>query len=313
MNTYSVYLVVPTFNEPEKVKCFLNSIEYVNFPNLEIVIINANPGDMTTTILKNYKSQSLFSIVEVLGESNEYWSASINRGLKYVMGKLSEIDFIIIANIDIEFKSDIVTKLYKRALAKFPCQISALGISNGFIISSGVKVKSWLLTLNKHILAGKPFVSIDNVDVIPVDYVPGRCFIFPAKYLKLVGLINEKDLPHYHADYEFSNRLSQGGCFAFIDADIHIYADMNNTGLSVYDNKLNFFKRVKSLISIKNPSNPYYRYKMVLVMYPVFYVPSALILYMLRTCIEVFFGSSVFSRLLKTKEMGFSGANNLQK
>ncbi len=306
-------MVVPTFKESEKVKCFFNSLKYVNYPELEIILINANSGDKTTEILKNYMSHSLYPILEIPGRANEYWSATVNRGLKYIMNKASKIDFIIIANIDIEFQTDIITKLYKRASDNFPCQISALGISNGITISSGVKVKSWFLTINKHVLAGNKLNSFDDGDIISVDYVPGRCFIFPANYLKLAGLINESDLPHYHSDYEFSNRLRKVGCLAFIDTAVHINADMKNTGLSIFDNKSNIFTRLKLLLSIKNPSNPYYRYKMVLAMYPILCFPSALLLYMMRTFIEISFGSTFISRLFKTKEMGYSGANNLQK
>lgn len=304
-------MCVPTFRESEKVKLFLESLNNVAYPLLEVIIINANALDETSDLIK-FQSNFNFKLTELEGIKDEYWSASLNRGLRYVKAKMSDNDWVILMNIDVEFSTDIVTELVNCATTFGDCQVGAMAISNGVAISSGVSVKSWALTLNKHPYAGFELAAIPK-NVLPVDFLPGRCFIFPGKYLEIAGLIDEKSLPHYHADYEFSYRLNKSGCKTLLNSEILINADMSNTGFSVFDKKTVLLNRFLTLWSIKNPSNPYYRIMMVLRIFPFYFIPSGILLYMLRTFIEVFLGNRVISLFLNKSEQGYSGSINTQK
>jgi GT2 family glycosyltransferase len=305
-----VFMCVPTFREPEKVKLFLESLNFLGYPLLEIIIINANASDETSDLIK-CQNKFNFQITELEGRKEEYWSASLNRGLRYVKAKMSDKDWVILINIDVEFSTDIVTELVNCAKTFGDCQVGAMALSNGVAISSGVSVKSWALTLNKHPYAGFELDDIPQ-NVVPVDFLPGRCFIFPSKYLGIAGLIDEKNLPHYHADYEFSYRLNKSGCKAFLNSTIIIKADMSNTGFSVFDKKTTLFNRLSALRSIKNPSNPYFRIMMVLRMFPFYFVPCGILFYMIRTFMEVFFGNGFISLFLNKSEQGYSGSINNQ-
>jgi GT2 family glycosyltransferase len=306
-----VFICVPTFKEPKKAKLFLESLSNVAYPLLEVIIINANAPDETSDVL-NLRSNSNYEITELLGSKEEYWSASLNRGLRYVKTKMSANDWVILMNIDVEFSTDVVTELVNCAESFGNCQVGAMAVSNGVAISSGVSVKSWALTLNKHPYAGFELSNLPG-DIFPVDFLPGRCFIFPSRYLVIAGLIDEKSLPHYHADYEFSYRLKRSGCKTLLNSGVIINADMSNTGFSVFDNKTNLFDRFSDLWSIKNPSNPYYRVMMVLRMFPFYFIPNGILFYLGRSFIEVFFGNRVISLFLNKKEQGYSGSNNIQK
>lgn len=306
-----VFICVPTFKEPKKAKLFLESLSNVAYPLLEVIIINANAPDETSDLL-NLPSKSNYKITELLGSKEEYWSASLNRGLRYVKTKMSANDWVIIMNIDVEFSTDIVTQLVNSAVAFGDCQVGAMAISNGMAISSGVSIKSWALTLNRHPYAGFELASIPK-NFLSVDFLPGRCFIFPGKYLEKAGLIDEKSLPHYHADYEFSYRLTKSGCKAFLNSENLINVDMSNTGFSVFDKKTNFFNRFSKLWSIKNPSNPYFRVIMVLRIFPFYFIPNGIFFYLCRSFIELFFGNVPTSLFMNKKEHGYSGSNNDQK
>ena len=306
-----VFICVPTFREPEKVKLFLDSFNNVVYPLLEVIIINANALDETSDLI-NFQSYLNFELTELEGLKDEYWSASLNRGLRYVKGKMSDNDWVILMNIDVEFSTDIVTELVNCATSIGDCQVGAMAISNGVSISSGVMVKSWALTLNKHPYAGFELADIPKI-VIPVDFLPGRCFIFPAKYLEKAGLIDEKSLPHYHADFEFSYRLNKSGCKALLNSEILINADMSNTGYSVFDKKTFLLNRLLSLWSIKNPSNPYYRILMVVRIFPFYFIPSGILLYLLRTFLEVLMGNKAISLFSNKSEKGYSGSISTQK
>jgi GT2 family glycosyltransferase len=308
-----VFMCVPTFREPLKTKLFLDSLGHVKYPSLEVIIINANGPDETSLIIEEHCQNDNYKLTEIIAKNEEFWSASVNRGLRYVEQKMSDNDWIIINNIDIEFTDDIVTALVNRATLLDNCQVGAMALSNDTAISSGVAVVSWALTLNKHPYAGWEKEKLPNNVVCPVDYLPGRCYIFPATYLKAAGFIDDKKLPHYGADYEFSYRLNKFGCSPVVDLGIIIHADMDNTGLSVYDKKTNITQRFFELWSIKNPANPFYRMVMVKKMYPFYYIPFGMFFYVLRSIIEVLFGNKVILKILSKNEHGFSGSNGTKK
>ena len=304
-------MCVPTYREPHKAKLFLDSLVNVVYPSLEIIVINANGPDETSIIIDHYSKNVKYKLTEIYGTFQDYWSASINRGLSYIEKNVLENGWIILINIDVEFSCDIVSSLVNRATLLGNCQIGAVALSNSTVISSGVSVISWALTLNKHPYAGWDKQDIPNNFLCPVDYLPGRCFIFPAMHLKKAGLIDDKNLPHYCADYEFSYRLNKLGCPAYIDTEVLVHADMNNTGFSIYDNNTTIINRFSQLFSIKNPSNPYYRLIMVKKMFPYYFIPFGMFFYFLRSIVEVLFGNKFILRILNDKENGFSGAKKI--
>jgi|GEM_PF-900418 len=305
-----VFVCVPTFREPNKIKLFLASLNFVDYSPLEVVIVNANGPDESSLIIEEYSNNVNFKLTEIFGQSDEFWSASVNRGFRYVENISSDNDLIIVANIDIEFSTDIVTALVCRLKSLGNCQVGAIALSNGTAISSGVIVKSWAFTLNRHPFAGLLKDRLPNDLLCPVHFLPGRCFIFPVINLKNSGLIDELNLPHYCADYEFSYRLTKSGCPAFLDLGVIISADMVNTGLSTYDNSAGIVKRFSRLWSIKNPANPYYRMFMVIKMFPFYWIPFGLFFYFLRSFMETLFGGRIIYKFLGTRERGYSGSNH---
>jgi GT2 family glycosyltransferase len=284
-------------------------MELVKYIDIELIIINANPNDNTSKKINEYKNILSFQITEIAGNSDEYWSATLNRGLAYAKTKMTLDDWIIVSNIDISFNYDIVSDLIRKAKLKGNCQIGALAISGKNAMSSGVIMKSWFLTKTFHPYAGLKSEIIPRNQSVKVDYLPGRCFVFPANQLFNIGLIQEKKLPHYHADYEFSYRLKKIGCVPYIDSDIQIFVDMQNTGLSIYSSKIGLLEKILNLSSVKNPSNPYYRINFVLMVFPLLYIPTGIILYLARTTIETFVPEKVITRIFGIQNKGYSGTD----
>ncbi len=307
-----VFLCIPTYREPAKVKLFLDSMNFVRYPSVEVVIVNANGPDDSSVIINDHLRFVNYKLTEIFGKSDEYWSASVNRGLKYIESISTDKDLVAIANIDIEFRTDIISALADRLSLIGNCQVGAVALSNRLAISSGVIVKSWGLTLNRHPFAGLSDARLPNNVVCPVHFLPGRCFIFPVRNLKISGLIDAKSLPHYCADYEFSYRLTKSGCPAYLDLDVRIAADMTNTGVSTYDTHNNILHRFSNLWSIKNPSNPYYRIIMVTKMFPFYWIPFGIILYLFRTFLEVILGGRLVNKILGGSERGYSGSDVLK-
>jgi len=302
----TVTACVPTYCEPEKVENYLKSCRNAKYRPFRVVIVNANPGDDTSKVIKEEKQCVDYELIEVCGQSNEFWSATINRGLRKII-EISDLkDLILISNIDIEFEMDVVSLLVKKASEYDKCQIAALSLYNDVALSSGTQVKSWLTTFTAHPFAGKSKIDIPDNLCVQVDYLPTRCMLIPVEAVKTAGLIADKLLPHYGADYEFSHRLHRSGYIPYIYTGACIEVDMKNTGKSLYFKKSNFSERLLNLMSIRNPSNPWYRTILVLLIYPWYAWPSAILAYLFRTFIELLFSKNFIKRNFGNLERGYS-------
>lgn len=301
-----IYICVPTYKETNAIILLIESIVNLNYTNITVVVINAYPGDETSFFIKKNINKYNFILLELAGNESEYWSATINRGLIKILEIGKPNDFILICNADIIFEKANFHFFdqYKHLLYNF--QIGALTISNNIVVSSGIKVYSWLFTINKHIFHGINYDKIPQNKLFEVDYLPTRFLLVSIENVKKSGIIKSKFLPHYGADYEFSLRLSKNGCRPFLYTGITISSNRNNTGLSGYVKKTTLSNRFKNLFSIKNPSNPYYRSIYIILAYPFYSIPTALLAYLLRSLIETLFSGNLIKKILHNKARPFT-------
>jgi hypothetical protein len=247
-------------------------------------------------------------VFEIEGSPNLFWSGLVNLGIKYVMRHESQREFVIILNADIEFDQDIVSALLAKARQTKNCQLGAVTIGKHQVISSGVKVSSWMLTINRHPLAGSAPTGLSADALIPVDFLPARCTLIPYEAIERAGLIAEAQLPHYAGDYEYTNRVRKLGYQPFIFTGVRVRLDTTNTGADVFHRDMSLRKRICSLLSIKSTANPVYRLRFVRIAYPWYAWPSAMLLYVVRSLLEVLLGGVVIKSLVRFRESGFSGS-----
>jgi GT2 family glycosyltransferase len=294
-----MYICIPTYRELTKIISILESLQTSIFHDFIVVIVNANYRDETTEYINSNSSNYRFKITELEGHKKEYWSSTVNRGLEYIKTNSEQHDSVLLCNVDITFKSDTIDILYKKIkLYKFNAIIGAISIYNSRVVSSGVKVISWLFPFkNYHPLVNSKYLHILDHKLIEVDLLPCRCILIPFKCIQQNDLILDKFLPHYHADYEFTNRLKRSGYGLYFDSSAPIYVDMNNTGFTVFNHNFNFIFFIRNFFSIKNQSNPRYRINFVLNTFPKWAIPTALFSYLIKSLFEILYG--VMKNILK--------------
>jgi GT2 family glycosyltransferase len=300
-----VFLVAPTFREPSKVAALLACIGQVAYEPLSVFIVNANPGDETSKLLSGSGVDP--RVRELAADPSLFWSGTVNVGLRRVQAEAGPHDWVLLLNVDITFQGDIVSALVQLAQERPACQIGALAHVAGRVISSGIQVRSWVWSLNRHPLAGWCVEDVPPDYLEPMDFLPTRCVLFPVNALREVGFVNERRLPHYAADYEFTNRLRRHGYQPFLTGSIHIESDATNTGNDLYRKGFSFHERVRRLFSIKSQFNPRYRINYVLLAYPVYAIPTALLAYLAKTIVEVGLGGARLKKILPGKGTGISG------
>ncbi len=297
--------VIPTYKEPKQIEKLISSFLFVQSSVIEIFIVNGNPKDETSLLLAACKDDR---VIELEGNPDLYWSGLVNIGLNYLLQRNEKPEFVFILNADVFFDCDILERFLKKAKTLEKFQFAGITISKGKIIASGAKVKSWVLTNIRHPLAGSLVENLAEDILIPVDYLPTRCLIFPFSALLECGVIAEKRLPHYGGDEEFTNRLRQYGYQPFIYTGVKVYLDASNTGTDVFHKKINIWKRLGSLFSIKSTANPVYCIRFVKMAYPWYAVPTGIILYLLRSILQILLGGRLLKKVSRKNETGFSGS-----
>lgn len=288
MNT--VHIVVPTFREPRQVDRFLAAVKAMRYRRLVVRIVNCNAGDETTGLIAAASAQDN-RIHEVAGTPNLFWSGAQNLGLSQVLAYAVPDDFVLFTNIDVELTSDVIpTLLAASRRIGVPCQIGGLVHANGILLSNGVKVRSWALGLNDHPLRGEAIDAVARRYLAPMDYMPTRCLLFPVQAVRECGVINERRLPHYAADYEFTNRLRRGGYQPYLCGLARASVDEGNTGHDIYTKKMGFWARASRVFHIKSSYNVIHRVRFVALAYPWYAVPTATLAFIGKTVVEVLFG-----------------------
>jgi GT2 family glycosyltransferase len=296
---YKLFICIPTYREEGKVAQLIKSISEVEDLMIEIIVVDANANDEHQ--IKILHSSPMIKISKIGGYEIEFWSASVNRGLKYILNKARSDDFILIANADIEFEENTIFNLLHESKKNGLCQMGALALADDKFVSSGVKQLSWVFTLTKHPYAGFFTKNYKVKSITQVDYLPGRCLMIQALAIQKYGMMLDDLLPHYGADYEFSRRLVRNGIPAFINPNARIISDNRNTGFSIHSKDIELSMRIKFLFNIKNPANLIYRSRFVMATYPRYAVPSALFFYLVRTIIETIFSHNLIKKIHSCK------------
>ena len=178
-NKLTVHICVPTFKENDLAMNFLYCLKKSTFKNWIIYIINAYPKDnLETKIFKEFNELSE-KIKYLKGRENEYWGATVNRGLKKIKENNNSKDKLIIANVDSTFSSNLIQNLVSNHRNNM--QLASVSINDQkTIIKSGVKVKNWFLALNEHLMINKKINNILDTTV-GVDFLPISFVIFPIE------------------------------------------------------------------------------------------------------------------------------------
>jgi GT2 family glycosyltransferase len=302
-----VFVVAPTFKEPDSVEKLLQSIISQEVQaQVSVFICNSNPGDRTSVIVSN-AAKSGINVFELEGRPEEYWSAAVNRGLAKAMQEGDDDDVIIVLNVDIVLDNAALANLLLK-LGEYggQCQLGGLGRADGVYVPSGFRIINKWLALNLHPFSGLPVASSPSEQLESVDALVGRLFAVPVRAVRHVGLIPVEKFPHYNADLVYSFMIARSGFPAYIVPNVGYESDRENTGLSVYSShSKNILFRLSNLFSLKNPSNPSFRFRYIQAVFPYYLWPSVCLSYAARTFLEVLLGGDGIRRFFGKSGRGY--------
>jgi GT2 family glycosyltransferase len=291
-----IHVVVPTFRESGLVPAFLESWAGIVDHEIEIYLVNGNPGDDTSQLVSAWSGRC--RVREIQGSPDLFWTGLVCLGLRAVADTAGEEEAFVLTNIDVKFDGDPVSAMLGRVDDWKSRQITLPVIgAEGKALSAGVQVRSWALSLNRHLYDGVPQDELPGEELTEVTYLPTRLVLIPAKALGEGHFPDEKQLPHYCADYEYTNRLRLHGYLPCIVTGAAAEIAQDNTGFDTYLRPTSFLSRLARIADIKCAYNFRYRFHFVRLTYPGFAVVPGMITHFAKIFLEILFGGKQIDRL----------------
>lgn len=294
----TVHVVVPTFRESGLVGPFLKSWDRVCSTELRFHVVNGNPGDETSNLLAEW--QGRHSVTEHQGNPDLYWTGLVALGLRDVDAAAAEGDFFLLTNIDVRPVGDPLEAILTKVPSPERHQV-AIPVTGGEgrVTSSAVVVRSWALSLNRHLGEGQALGDLPVDACLGATYLPTRFLLVPLKALREGHFPAEEQLPHYCADYEYTNRLRRAGYAPILFTGAHAALVEENTGFDTFLARTSLWSRLRRAWDIKCPYNLRYRFRFVRLVYPRAAMIPGLCSHFAKIFLEIAFGGRKLRGLRK--------------
>jgi GT2 family glycosyltransferase len=228
------------------------------YKNYQVVIVDDGSTDGSAEAIKiQYPAIHI-----ITGTGQWWWTASMNRGLEYVLQKAHEEDYVLTLNDDVEFHENYLEQLVQIS-KKHPTACIGSTLKNFYdqnhVEDSGVKI----------LWDGYWFQQVpyqEQQKTVRVDTLSCRGALIPVNVFKKIGLFNERYLPHYLADYEFFIRAHRHGIDLLMSYEAVVY---NKDDLKRPKQKRSVWWK---MFNKKSPANIFNTYYILLKYSPTMYL-----------------------------------------
>jgi GT2 family glycosyltransferase len=270
-----ISIVIPVYNRKEFTRDCLISLKSQTQPADHIVVVDDGSTDGTKQMLL----QEFPDVAVIHGDGNLYWTAAINLGIKYALSLGSQ--HILTLNNDTVASINFIEAMITAGKEKPRALIGALDIDaltrkpyyGGEIFNWKTSSSQFLLdTLKQDELRGLHEVSL----------FPARGLLIPRSVFEKIGLFEERQLPHYMADYDFTLMARRNGFRIYCNYDARLFTYPAEGGDHKIRKRKTLRNYFKHLFDIKGGGN--------LVNYTVYtfrncpaqHIPSALVMGFVR-------------------------------
>jgi GT2 family glycosyltransferase len=241
-------IVIPVYNRQEFTRACLQSLYKQTIHPDCIIVVDDGSTDGTSTMLR----QEFPEVIVLEGDGNLFWTAAINMGIRYALGMGA--DHVMTLNNDTIASTTFVEKMMAAATKKPNALIGALDVdSTTKKPYYGGEIIDWKWSRSRYLL--DILKKEEQKGLHPVSLFPGRGLVIPKKVFETIGLFEERRLPHYMADYDFTHMALRNGFPIYCNYDAILYTYPEEGG----DHKVRKVKSLKNyfnhLFSIRGGGN----------------------------------------------------------
>jgi GT2 family glycosyltransferase len=199
----TVTMIILNLNGKDIISECLKSIENIDYPNKEVVIVDNGSKDKSQNFIKDN-----FSYVHLIeNNANKGVAEGQNIGIEYALKM--DTDYIFILNNDIKLEKGVLNELLK--VLKENDKIGIVGpimywIDNPKKIQSAGGMINWKTGTIHHLNANEINPPLSRL--IEIDYM-GLPFL-SSSLIKEIGLYNSKYFAYYE-DMDFCTRVKKAG------------------------------------------------------------------------------------------------------
>lgn len=201
----SISIVVPAYNESKTIKNCIESLQTLNYPNYEIVIVDDGSSDNTFEIANEYKK------VKVIQQKNQGKPIALNTGISH-----SEGEIILTVDADTTLDKDALKSIAKRFGSN-----EKLGA-----VAGNVKVKRESTILNTiqsaEYATGINLVRKGQSVLGTVMVVPGPVAALKKNAIKEVGLFSDDT---FAEDFDITVKILKQGYAIEYEEDSLAFTD----------------------------------------------------------------------------------------
>jgi GT2 family glycosyltransferase len=246
-----IWICIPVFNRKDMTLRCLATLHQQTFINFTVVICDHGSSDGTSeAIFQQYPN-----VVVIKADSTLWWTGAINRSIAYALEHAASDDVVLTLNNDNEVPPDYLEN-FRVNHTKYSTSILSSVIYNiktGELNDPGFR-QNWLCATAYPV----DFVTdhlVDDSNLVEITHASGRGTLFPIKVFRQLGLFEEKNLPHYGADYSFAFKAARANYRIYSCLNCKVYSYIEETGLVKVLNKFSLSNFVDYFTSTRSPGN----------------------------------------------------------
>jgi GT2 family glycosyltransferase len=243
-----LYIVIPVFNRWHYTRECLESLRQQTSQDFRTVVVDDGSTDETAAALAhNYPEVEV-----VTGDGNLFWTAGVNAGIRRALALGA--DRVMTMNNDVVAAPDFVAQMLAAAAQHPTAVLGALEFDadTGEAIYGGERLD--FRTNTRHDLL-EEIPTGQRTGLHPVTYLPGRGLLIPKAVTDKVGLFDEKRLPHYLADFDYTSVARRAGFPVYCNYDAKLSTYPEESGQTLTRKQRSLKGYYQHLFSIRGGGN----------------------------------------------------------